>query len=136
RPVGRTQFRKLEIDAAGLASQAQLGGQLTDLANPDLVLDVRVLGVRNDDLDLNVEELERQLASRFLRLRVRDASLAPLVEAQLAPADTIPGALTRDFRARIVDHESRGDTERAAELREALRLGMLLLDDPTRVTLA
>jgi len=136
RPVGCTQFRKLEIDAAGLASQAQLGGQLTDLANPDLVLDVRVLGVRNDDLDLNVEELERQLASRFLRLRVRDASLAPLAEAQLAPADTIPGALTRDFRARIVDHESRGDTERAAELREALRLGMLLLDDPTRVTLA
>ncbi|HEY5489294.1 MAG TPA: DNA repair exonuclease [Candidatus Limnocylindrales bacterium] len=136
RPVGRTQFRKLEIDAAGVASQAQLGGQLTDLANPDLVLDVRVLGVRNENLDLNVEELERQLASRFLRLRVRDASIAPLAETQLAPADTIPGALTRDFRARIADHESRGDTERAAELREALRLGMLLLDDPTRVTLA
>jgi len=136
RPVGRTQFRKLEIDSAGLASQAELGAQLAELANPDLVLDVRILGVRNDDLDLNVDELEGQLASKFLRLRVRDSSIAPLAETQLAPADTIPGALTRDFRARIVDHETRGDNERAAELREALRLGMLLLDDPTRVTLA
>jgi hypothetical protein len=44
--------------------------------------------------------------------------------------------LTRDFRARIEDHETRGDGERAAELREALRLGTLLLDDPHRVTLA
>ena len=67
---------------------------------------------------------------------MRDSSIAPLAETQLAPADTIPGALTRDFRARIVDHETRGDNERAAELREALRLGMLLLDDTTRVTLA
>lgn len=136
RPVGRTLFRKLEIDAAALASQAVLDGELTELANPDLVLDVRVLGVRSEDLDLNVEELEHQLAPKFLRVRVRDASIAPLGETQVAPADTIPGALTRDFMARIVDHETRGDSERAAELREALRLGMLLLDDPTRVTLA
>ena len=39
-------------------------------------------------------------------------------------------------QARIADHESVGETEQAAELREALRIGMLLLDDPQRVTLA
>jgi hypothetical protein len=44
--------------------------------------------------------------------------------------------MTRDFQARIEDHETRGDMERAAELREALRLGTALLDDPTRVSLA
>ena len=46
------------------------------------------------------------------------------------------GAFTRDFRARIADAETRGDPEAAAELREALRYGLLLLDDPQRVTLA
>lgn len=57
-------------------------------------------------------------------------------DAAVAPPDTILGAFTRDFRARIDDHETRGDADRAAELREALRLGLLLIDDPTRVTLA
>jgi DNA repair exonuclease SbcCD nuclease subunit len=134
--VGRTQFKKLEVDAAGLTSQADLESRLRELANPDLVLDARVVGVHTDELDLNVDELERQLASAFLRVRVRDASMAPLDESISAPPDTILGAFTRDFRRRIDESESSGDTARAAELREALRLGTLLLDDPQRVTLA
>ena len=70
------------------------------------------------------------------RLRLRDASVVGLPDGPAPPADTILGALTRDFRARIDDHETRGNSERAAELREALRLGVALLDDPSRVTLA
>jgi DNA repair exonuclease SbcCD nuclease subunit len=136
RTVGRTVFRKMEIDAASLASQSDLEARLKELASPDLVLDARVVGVRGDDLDLSVDELERQLAGGFLRIRVRDASSAALPEAPVAPPDTILGAFTRDFGTRIVDHETRGDMERAAELREALRLGIVLLDDPQRVTLA
>ena len=136
RPVGRTRFRKLELDAAAIASQADVERRLRELADPDLVLDVRLLGVRDERLDLHVEELEKQLASAFLRLRVRDASLAPLPEMMAAPPDTILGNFTRDYQARIVDHEGRGGTEQVAELREALRLGVLLLDDPQRVTLA
>lgn len=134
--VGRTKFRRVEVDAATLSSQAELESRLRELANPDLVLDVRIAGVSADDLDLNLDELERQLSGAFLRLRIRDASVAALAETESAPADTILGAFTRDFRARILEHETRGDAERAAELREALRLGMLLLDDPQRVTLA
>ena len=136
RPVGRTKFRKLELDAATIASQAALDHQLRELADADLVLDVRLVGVRADELDLNLDELARQLDGSFLRLRLRDASVVGLPEGPVAPPDTILGALTRDFRARIDDHETRGDSERAAELREALRLGGLLLDDPQRVTLA
>jgi DNA repair exonuclease SbcCD nuclease subunit len=136
RTVGRTRFRRIEVDSATLASQAELDRKLRELANPDLVLDVRVVGVHADGLDLNVDELERQLAGSFLRIRVRDASMAALSDAEVAPSDTVLGAFTRDFRARILDHETRGDAERSAELREALRLGMLLLDDPQRVTLA
>ena len=136
RTVGRTKFRRVEVDAATLSSQAELESRLRELANPDLVLDARVVGVSSDGLDLNLDELERQLSGAFLRLRVRDASVAALAETESVPADTILGAFTRDFRARILENETRGDAERAAELREALRLGMLLLDDPQRVTLA
>ena len=121
----------MEVDAATLRVAGGARASLRELADPDLVLDVRIVGVRAAELDLNVDELERQLSGSFLRMRVRDASVAPLPEGVDAPADTILGALTRDFRARIADHETRGDAERAAELREALRLGLLLLDDPS-----
>lgn len=136
RPVGKTKFRKIEIDGAAAASQAALAAQIRELADPDLVLDARIVGVRSSELDLNIDELVQQLGPSFLKLRLRDASVVGLPDDAAAPPDTILGALARDFRARIEDHETRGDTERAAELREALRLGAALLDDPTRVTLA
>ena len=134
--VGRTTFEKLELDAGAITSQGELEKTLRERADTDKVLDVRLRGVKPDDLDLHVDELEKQLQGAFLRLRVRDSSVASLPETPLAPPDTILGAFARDFGARIVEHEERGDTERAAELREALRLGILLLDDSQRVTLA
>jgi hypothetical protein len=136
RTVGKTRFRKVEIDAASVASQADLGAKLREHASPDLVLDARLVGVRGPELDVNMDELERQLASAFMRVRVRDASVAALDDGLLAPADTVLGAFVRDYRARIDEAQTTGDSERAAELREALRLGTSLLDDPQRVTLA
>jgi DNA repair exonuclease SbcCD nuclease subunit len=136
RAVGRTKFEKVEIDAANVGSQADIEKALRQKADADTVLDVRLLGVRADALDLSVDELERQLQGSFLRLRIRDSSVPALSDIPLAPADTIVGAFARDLAARITEHEERGEAERAAELREALRLGLLLLDDPQRVTLA
>jgi len=136
RQVGRSHFRKMEVDASTLASQAELEGSLREQADPDRVLDVRVVGIRPSELDLNVDELERQLSGSFLRIRLRDVSVAPLPEDLNAPADTIVGALARDLHGRIAEHEERGEAERAAELREALRIAVLLLDDAQRVTLA
>jgi DNA repair protein SbcD/Mre11 len=137
RRVGRSHFQRMELDAAALTSQADLERQLREHADPDRVLDVRVAGVRPDELDLNLEELERQLRGSFLRLRIRDASVPQMAgTAAQAPADTILGAFGRDLIARIDEHESRGDLATAAELREALHLGELLLDDAQRVTLA
>jgi exonuclease SbcD len=136
RPVGKTKFEKVEIDAARIGSQADLERRLSEKANADAVLDVRLVGVKADTLDLNVDELERQLQSSFLRLRIRDASTQALPDTPLAPADTIVGAFARDLGARIAAHESRGETEQANELREALRTGLLLIDDAQRVTLA
>lgn len=134
RQVGRTAFEKLELDATGLVSQPALVDSLLARADPDLVLDVRIVGVRPDELDLDVDEIESALAPSFLKVRVRDVSSPALTEGALPPPDTIVGAFIRDLEARIAEMEaaagSSGEGERsseAAELRDALRLGRLLL---------
>ena len=70
--VGRTAFRKQELDAATIASQPAFVATLAAGADPDLVLDVRIVGVRPDDLDLDTDEVETALAPGYLKVRVRD----------------------------------------------------------------
>ncbi len=67
RQVGRTRFEKAEIDAATVASQPALIEQLAARTDPDLVLDVRLAGVRRDDLDLDLIEIETALAPHSSR---------------------------------------------------------------------
>jgi len=130
RTVGRTRFEKLDIDAAALVDQPRLVKQLSAKADPDLILDVRLTGIRPDELDVSTDEVEEQLRSAFLRLRVRDASSPALTEGNLPSPDTIPGAFIRDVEARIAELEASGGAEaavEASELRDVLRLGRLLL---------
>jgi DNA repair exonuclease SbcCD nuclease subunit len=127
RQVGKTRFDKAEVDAATVASQPALVELLAARADPDLVLDVRLAGVRRDDLDLHPAEIENALAPLFLKIRVRDASVPALTDGPLPSADTIAGAFIRDLEARIAEHEASGSTVEAAEQRDALRLGRLLL---------
>ena len=127
RRVGRTRFEKLELDAAGIASQPALIEMLATHADPDLVLDVRLIGIRPDQLDAHVEEIEAALADRFLKVRVRDRSVPALSEGPLPPEDTILGAFVRDVEAGIAELEAADDDDGAAEARDVLRLGRLLL---------
>lgn len=132
RSVGATKFEKLELDASTVANQPALVATLSAKADPDLVLDVRLVGVRPDELDLDTDEVEAALARSFLKTRVRDVSLPALTEGTLPSPDTVAGAFIRDLEARIAELEATaaGSTERAAEaaeLRDALRLGRLLL---------
>jgi DNA repair protein SbcD/Mre11 len=127
RQVGRTRFEKLELDAATIRSQPELARQLTARADPDLVLDVRLVGVRPDDLDVNPDELETQLRTSFLKVRVRDVSMPALTEGALPSAETIVGAFIRDVEGRIAGLEAKQQAAEAAELRDVLRLGRLLL---------
>lgn len=128
RRVGRTRFERLEVDGAAVGSQRALVERLTALADPDLVLDVRIVGVRPDDLDLATDEVEREVADRFFRARVRDMSAAALPDGPLPPPDTIAGAVVRDLEAEIAELEAAGRDSDAREAREALRLSRLLLD--------
>jgi DNA repair exonuclease SbcCD nuclease subunit len=130
RTVGRTRFEKLDVDAATLAGQPELLRALADRADPDLVLDVRITGVRPDDLDVSTDEVEDQLRGSFLKLRVRDTSLPALTQGILPSPDTIPGAFIRNVEGQIAELEaegSEGSLREAAELRDVLGLGRLLL---------
>jgi exonuclease SbcD len=127
RQVGRTRFEGLEVDAARIKSQPELIAQLAARADPDLVLDTRLVGVRPDDLDLDTDEVELQLKPSFLKVRVRDLALPALTEGALPPADTIAGAFIRDVEGRIAELEAADQGADAAELRDVLRLGRLLL---------
>jgi DNA repair exonuclease SbcCD nuclease subunit len=127
KTVGRTRFEKLELDAAAVATQPALVAQLAGRADPDLVLDARLVGIRPDELDLNLEEVESQLRPSFLKVRVRDASLPALTAGTLPPPDTIAGAFIRDVEGRIAELEASDEAADAAELRDVLRLGRLLL---------
>jgi DNA repair exonuclease SbcCD nuclease subunit len=127
RPVGRTRFVKQEIDAVGIASQVALIDLLSAGADPDVVLDARIVGVRPDELDLDLDEIEAALAASFLKVRVRDVSLPALTDGPLPSEDTIAGAFIRDLEARIAELEAAGSLAEAAEHRDALRLGRLLL---------
>ncbi len=127
RQVGRTTFEHVDIDAAAAGSQPALIEELRRRANPDLVLDVRIIGVRPDELDLDVDEIEAQVRDAFFKVRVRDASTPPLTEGALPSRDTIAGAFIRDVEARIGELEQAGDATAAAEMRDVLRLGRLLL---------
>ena len=127
RQVGKTRFDKLEIDAATIATQPALIDLLAARADPDLVLDARLVGVRRDELDLDLDEIEAALAPSFLKVRVRDASVPALTEGPLPSPDTIAGAFIRDLEGSIKQLEAAGSIAEAAEQRDALRLGRLLL---------
>ena len=127
RKVGRTRFERIQLDAATVGSQPQLVAKLAERADPDLMLDAELIGVRPDELDVHVEEIEAELAERFLKVRVRDKAVSPLPEGPVASPDTVLGAFVRDLEAQVAELEAADDDAGAGELRDALRLGRLLL---------
>ncbi len=127
RQVGRTRFEKLDLDATTIPSQAALIAGLRSRADPDVILDVRLTGVRPDELDLDIDEVEAALAPAVLKVRVRDVSVPALTSGPIPPEDTILGAFIRNTEARIGELEAAGRTDEAAETRDSLRLGRLLL---------
>ncbi|HEV8516540.1 MAG TPA: DNA repair exonuclease [Candidatus Limnocylindrales bacterium] len=136
RRVGETRFRKLDLDAGEVASQARLVEMVRSQADPDLVLEVRLTGIEPDTLELNDDEIERQLKGSFLRYRIRNQAVPAPVEGPRPPVDTVAGAFLVEMETRIAAAEAAGAGDVVAELRESLRLGRLLLEDPERIQLA
>ena len=126
KTVGRTRFEHLDVDAAQVATQPAVVDMLNKKADKDLVLDVRLIGVRPDSLDLDLDEVIAALGGKFLKLRIRDQSTPPLTEGPIPSAETILGSFIRDTEAKIAELEATDDPA-AAEWRDVLRLGRLLL---------
>ena len=98
-------------------------------ANADVVLDVRLIGVRPDELDVDPERSRRSSAVVSAGPRAGRARPA-FTEGALPRAETIAGAFIRNVEGRIAKLEATGDDtarREAAELRDVLRLGRLLL---------
>jgi DNA repair exonuclease SbcCD nuclease subunit len=145
--VGQTENEKLELDVSAIHSQPDLVNELAARADSNLVLDVRLTGLFPDDLDLDLEEVERALAPSFLRFRLRDMSIPGSPDEPPPPPDTVLGAFVSAMETRIElltpkakagHHFGRADAEPApvdpateeemADLREVLRLGRHLLE--------
>jgi hypothetical protein len=80
---------------------------------------------------MDLDEVERALASSFLRLRIRDESIPAAPEGPTPPPDTVLGAFLRDMTARIEVLEkaqSSADSQELDDLRHVLRLGLHLLE--------
>jgi exonuclease SbcD len=105
RRVGQTRAEKLDLDLGSVHSQPQLVDLLRQHADANLIFDVRLTGLFPDDLDLDMDEVERALAPLFLRFRVRDMSIPAAPEGMEAPPDTVLGAFVRTVEARIAELE-------------------------------
>jgi exonuclease SbcD len=105
RRVGQTRAEKLDLDVSGVHSQPELIDILARHADADLVLDVSLTGLFPDDLDLDLDEVERALAPSFLKFRLRDMSIPAAPEGLQAPPDTVLGAFVTTVQVRIAELE-------------------------------
>lgn len=105
RHVGQTRAEKLDLDVSGVHSQPDLIDILARHADADLVFDVSLTGLFPDDLDLDLDEVERALAPSFLKFRLRDMSIPAAPEGLQAPPDTVLGAFVRTVQVRIAELE-------------------------------
>jgi DNA repair exonuclease SbcCD nuclease subunit len=105
RRVGQTRAEKLDLDAGGVHSQPELIDILARHADANLVFDVSLTGLFPDDLDLDLDEVERALAPSFLKFRLRDMSIPAAPEGLQAPPDTVLGAFVKTVQVRIAELE-------------------------------
>ena len=126
RVVGTSRHREIKVDAASIAAQVELVDRLRADADPDVVLDVNLVGERSDELGVDGPAIAEALRGAYLRVRVHDRSRPPLTAGPLPPTETIAGAFIHNVEGRIAELEAAGTaaaTDEAAELREVLRLG-------------
>ena len=144
RRVGQTSAEKIELDVSAIRSQPDLIEMVGRHADPNLVLETRLTGFYPDDLDLDLDEIERALSPSFLRFRIRDLSIPGTPEGVAPPPDTVVGAFLKIVQERMVALEQGtpdeggaksplaasglSPDEELADLREVMRLGRHLLE--------
>jgi hypothetical protein len=103
--VGQTRSEKLDLDVSTIHSQPALIDLLGHHSDSNLVFDVRLTGLYPDDLDVDLDEVERALAPSFLRFRIRDMSIPASPEGMAPPPETVMGAFVRHVEDQIAELE-------------------------------
>ena len=96
RRVGQTRAEKLDLDVSSVHSQPELIDLLRRHADANLVFDVRLTGLFPDDLDLDMDEVERALAPLFLRIQAEGHVHPGGPRGVGCPAGHRPGCLCDD----------------------------------------
>ena len=107
--VGQTRFKKLDLDISAIKSQPELVSILNRNADQNLVMEVQLTGLMPDQLDLDLEEVEKELAPAFLHFRVQDRAIPAAEQAPAPPADTVLGAFLAVVEGKIQEIEAGGD---------------------------
>ena len=76
RLVGLRQYEEVSIDMSELRDMAMLQVRICEGANQNLVRQVTLRGLRDTELMVNVEQLQKELGQRFFHLDVIDRSHA------------------------------------------------------------
>jgi DNA repair exonuclease SbcCD nuclease subunit len=123
----RVAKRRLVVETldAGALDEGALRTYLEQAADPDVVLDLTLAGVREPDRPWPLGALVREYADRFFRLHVRDRSHPRLDEDALERFEpsTVLGQFVRRMRERLATCSA----EEREELEEALQLGVAAL---------
>jgi len=128
-PVNSLRLQHADILASELHSTAELRKQLLEQAAPDVVLDVRVVGMVPLGVTLDLPGLANDLAGSFYRIEIDDSTQAAhfeLDESQY-PDTFVIGRFIRLMQERIAQAQAAGDTKRALIASQALNLGFHLL---------
>ncbi len=120
--VGRRHMSRLQLDAAEIGGPAELYAHLRRLADRDLALEVRLMGLWGEEwLTCDWDRLEEELAPLFFHLRLLVSPSGFSEHGLEAYAEkTVIGRFIRIAREEMARRE--GEGLRTAE--EALRLGL------------
>jgi DNA repair exonuclease SbcCD nuclease subunit len=128
-PVNSLRLQHGDILATELHSTGDLRDQLLERAAPEVVLNVRVLGMIPLGMTLDLAGLEDELADSFYRINIADSTQALDFEVDEAeyPDAFVAGRFIRLMQERVEQAQAAEDTKGALIASQALNLGVHLL---------
>lgn len=125
-PMARGRVQRLSLEPASYATPEALTAEIQALADPELLLEVRLSGRALAAQFIDVMALEQSLAPRFFGLEISDDAMPESPAAALGPVGTItvPGKFAELMAAQL--QQAGSDAERR-RIGAAHRLGLWLL---------
>jgi hypothetical protein len=129
-PVARGRIHRLSLEPATYATPEALTAEIQALADPELMLEVRLGGRAHAAQFIDVLALEQALAPRFFALEISDEAMPDPAAAPAGPVGTttVAGKFAELMAAQL--QQAGSETERR-RIGSAQRLGLWLLARPS-----